>query len=129
MTEAEVLKAMREHLEGQFPKVCPTCERHFATLREYILNTERLGPAIAYDAEMGDWNPLHPVGTLTYVNCRCGTTLALSSEGMPLLRLWSLLNWARVETQRRNMTIQELLAYLREEITRQVLAAPDQGVT
>ena len=46
MTEAEVIRTMREHLEGQFPKVCPACHRRFAALREYLLTTEHVGPAI-----------------------------------------------------------------------------------
>jgi hypothetical protein len=41
---------------------------------------------------------------------------ALTSDGMPLLRLWSLLGWAKVETKKRGMTPKELLNYLREEI-------------
>ena len=36
MTEAEVVRIMREHLEGQFPKVCNTCKRRYATLRQYL---------------------------------------------------------------------------------------------
>ncbi len=118
---------MREHLEGLFPKVCPSCGRRFATLREYLLTTEQAGPAIPHDVEMGEWNPVRPLGTMTYANCPCGNTLALSSEGMPLLRLWSLLNWARVETQRRGLTPVELLNHLRDVITRQVLAGPGSG--
>ena len=121
MTEAEVIRKMREHLEGQFPKVCPKCARRFATLRDYLLIVEHLGPAIPYDAEAGDWNPVNPVGTMTFANCPCGTTLALSSAGMPLPQLWSLLNWARIETKKRGMTPGELLNYLRDEICKQVL--------
>jgi hypothetical protein len=124
VTEAEVISAMRKHLEGLFPKECPNCQRRFATLREYLQNTTHLGPAMPYDADLGNWNPLEPVGTVTYANCPCGTTLALSSEGMPLFQLWRLLNWARVETQRRGMTPQELLGHLRDEICKQVLDAP-----
>ena len=60
MTEAEVVRIMREHLEGQFPKVCNTCKRRYATLREDPLNTQTVGPA-SYDAEVGDWN-LCPLG-------------------------------------------------------------------
>jgi len=127
MTEAEVLRIMRRHLEGQFPKICPACERHFANLHEYLLITEHLGPAMPYDADMGNWMPLEPVGTATYANCPCGTTLVLSSHGMPLLILWRLLNWARIETQRRKMTPQELLNYLRDEICKQVLSEPGHG--
>ena len=122
MTEAEVIAAMRKHLEGLFPKVCSTCNRRFATLREYLLTTKPAGPAIPYDAELGNWRPSNPVGTATYANCPCGNTLALSSEGMPMAKLWSLLNWARIETRRRGMSPTELLNYLRDEITKQVLA-------
>ncbi|MGA3171527.1 MAG: hypothetical protein ABSE62_10990 [Chthoniobacteraceae bacterium] len=122
MTEAKVIAAMRRHLESQFLKVCPTCNRAFATLRQYLEITALQGPAMPYDAEAGDWNPVRPMGTATYSNCPCGSTLALTSDGMPLLQLWSLLNWARAETQRRGMTPQELLNYLRQQIVRQVLA-------
>ena len=73
MTEAEVVRIMREHLEGLFPKVCATCYRRFATLREYLLTTTHLGPAIPYDVELGDWKPLRPLGTMTYANCPCGS--------------------------------------------------------
>jgi hypothetical protein len=129
MTEAEVIRAMREHLEGLFPKVCPNCKRRFATLREYLLVMQHTGLPMPYDVEMGHWNPLRPVGTATYSNCPCGTTLALTSEGMPLTQLWRLLNWARRETQRRVMSPQALLTYLRDEICKQVLAEPEQGNT
>ena len=126
MTEAEVIRLMRAHLEGQFPKVCSNCNRRFATLREYLQVTEHVGPPIPHDAEMDDWNPLQPIGTITLANCPCGTTLALSSEGMPLVRLWRLLNWARIETKRRGMSPQDLLHYLRDEICRQILAEPGE---
>jgi hypothetical protein len=127
MTESTVIKLMRQHLEAQFPKVCPKCKRTFVTLREYLLVTRHVGPPMPYDAEMGDWNPRQPVGTLTFSNCPCGTTLALSSHGMPLPQLWRMLNWARVETMKRGMTPQELLNYLRDEICRQVLEDSDGG--
>ena len=68
---------------------------------------------------------MKPVGTVTLANCPCGNTLALSSEGMPLIRLWQLLNWPRIECQRRNMSPQALLTFLREEICKQVLAEPE----
>ena len=124
MSEAEVIRAMRAHLEGLFPKVCNNCQRKYGTLHEYLRHTRHLGPAIPYDAEVGDWNPLKPLGTLTYALCPCGTTLALSSEGLPLFQLWRLLNWARTETKRRGLTPTELLGYLREEICKEVLQGP-----
>jgi hypothetical protein len=127
MTEAEVIRIMRAHLEGLFPKVCPNCNRRFATLREYLQVTRHVGPAMPYDAELDDWNPMQPVGTVTLANCPCGNTLSLSSDGMALLQLWSLLNWARRETKRRRMSPRELLNHLRAEISRQVLADPERS--
>lgn len=122
--EAEVVAAMRKHLEGHFPLVCPLCQRRYPTLHDYLQNTEHQGDAIPFDAELGNWRPRRPIGTVTLANCRCGNTLSLSSEGLPLIQLWRLLNWARIETQRRKQTPRELLNYLREVICTQVLAEP-----
>jgi|ERR1017187_6138342 hypothetical protein len=127
MTEAEAIRIMREHVAGLFPKVCPNCNRRFATLREYVLATRPLGATISYDAEMGDWKPLQPVGTAAMANCPCGTTLTLSSEGMALVQMWRLLNWASVETKRRGMSQEELLNHVRAEIRKQVQAEPEPG--
>ena len=127
MTEADVIRAMREHLEGLFPKTCPNCQRTYATLREYLQLTTFQGLPVPYDAMAGDWQPTKPVGTITLANCPCGSTLALSSQGMPLLHLWRLLHWAKTETKRRGISPQELLTHLRTEICKQVLAGPEQG--
>jgi hypothetical protein len=126
MNESEVIRIMRTHLEGRFPKVCSNCQHSYLSLREYLLNTDHVGSAIPYDAELGNWNPLRPIGTATYANCPCGNTMALTSKGMPLPQLWSLLNWARVETKKRGMTPKELLNYLRDEICKQVLSLPPE---
>lgn len=124
MKEDDVIRMMREHLEGLFPKSCGNCGRRFATLREYLLVTEHKGSAMPYDADFGDWKPLKPLGTFTYASCPCGNPVALSSRGMPLSQLWPLLAWAKLETKKRGMSPQELLNYLRDEICKQVLAEP-----
>ena len=129
MTEAEVIQEIREHLEGQFPKVCTACSRSFGSFREFLLMTTPTGSTISYDAELNDWNPAKPLGTLTFANCPCGNTLSLSSEGFPLSRLWSVMTWAQIETQRRLQTVEQLLNYLREEIRKQVLGASDRSGT
>ena len=129
MTEAEVVKILREHFEGLFPKVCPNCNRCFATLREYILITKPLGPSMSYDAELDKWNTLQPIGSVALANCPCGSTLAVGTEGMPLPQRLLLLNWVRIETERRGLSAQELLDYLRDEIRRQVMAESDQEDT
>jgi len=125
MTDAEAIRIMRNHVEGLFPKECPNCHRHYATLREYILATQPLGATISYDAEVEDWKPADPIGTTALANCPCGTTLTLTSEGISLFQMWRLLNWARVETKRRGMSQQELLNYIRHQIRKQVLSEPN----
>lgn len=122
VTDAEAVQIMRAHLEGLFPKICPTCRRCFSTLRDYVLNTERVGTTISFDAEMGQWDTKSPIGTVAHANCRCGTTLALTSDGIPLEQMKLLLDWARTETRRRNLSLQQLLDLARDEIRRQVLA-------
>jgi hypothetical protein len=125
MTEAEVIRTIREHLEGQFPKACSVCKRSYVNFREFLLSTTPTGSTLSYDAELNDWKPEQPLGTATYANCPCGNTLVLSSKGMPVRRLWPLMNWARLETKKRGQTVEELLNYLREEIRKQVLATRD----
>ena len=121
LTEAEVIRFIRAHLESQFPKLCSACKRSYGSFREFLMVTKPVGSTWSYDAELNDWNPLRPLGTTTCANCPCGNTLSLTSEGMPVLRLWPLMNWARVETQRRGQTVEQLLNYLREEIRKQVV--------
>ncbi len=129
MTETEVVKILREHFEGLFPKVCHNCNRSFTTLREYILITRILGQSISYDSELGDWNTVRPIGSVAMANCPCGTTLALGTEGMLLPRRLLLLDWVRIETQQRGLSTSELLDHLRNEIRKQVLAESVQKGT
>ena len=127
MTEDEVIQILREHFESQFPKVCPNCNRCFATLREYILITTRIGVPVSYDAESGDWNTRQPIGSVALANCPCGSTLALSTESMVLSLRLELLNWVRLETQRRGVRPSELLESIRNEIRKRILGDPIPG--
>ena len=123
MTYPEALEIVRRHFESQFPKACSACGRRFATLREYILTTTRVGQATSYDAELGDWHTQQPIGTLAFANCPCGTTLVLSTEGIPLAQRQALLAWVREETERQHITPSELLERLRDDLRREVLEA------
>jgi hypothetical protein len=121
VTESEVVQIVRQHFEGLFPKVCPTCNRRFTTLREYILTTKRIGLPHSYDAELGDWKPEQPIGSVALANCSCGTTLALSTKDMTLPQRLALLDWVRAETQRRGVKPSGLLECLRDEVRKQAL--------
>jgi len=127
MTEEEVVQILREHFESLFPKVCPKCNSCFTTLREYILISTRIGPTMSYDAELGDWKTTQPIGSVAMANCPCGSTLALSTESMVLSMRLALLNWVRIETQRRGVSPSELLEYLRDQVRKRVLGDPIPG--
>jgi hypothetical protein len=129
MIEAEIVKSVREYFESLFPKVCLNCNRRFATLREYILITKPIGPTMSIDAELGDWNTTRPIGSMAQANCPCGSTLTLSTEGMPLPQRLVLLNWVKIETQRRGLSPSELLGHLRAAVRKQVLAEKVRGDT
>lgn len=123
MTEAEVISIVRRHIERQFPKSCTTCGVIFHDLADYLRNTTHLGTPTSYDAEIGEWTPRHPIGTVSVANCRCGTTLAIGSDGLGLWTMIRLLHWARKETRRRGVSIQELLRDIRDKIDAQVLSS------
>jgi len=120
---------MREHYEGLFPKTCAKCGRHYPVLRDYILNTRPAGPAISYDVELRDWQPASPLGTIAAGNCPCGTTLALSTTDLPVPKMHAMLQWVKTETERRGVTPEKLIEWVRDEIRQQVLAESEPGRT
>jgi hypothetical protein len=111
MTDAEAIQMLRVYHEGLFPKVCNNCGHVYATLRDYILTTDRLGSATSYDAEMGRFNvgPAQQLGGMVMGNCACGSTLALSTKHMPNAQMRRLLDWLVMEMKRRNQGQQELM--------------------
>jgi hypothetical protein len=124
MTEAEVVQQMIQHCDSLFPKTCPNCQRIFPTLKDYLQNTVRLGKAVSYDMDVNDFKPADPMGAIATATCRCGTTLALSSDGLPLLKLWRMMIWGKCEAHRRRITPQALLVHLCDELCQQVLGRP-----
>lgn len=120
MTEPEVLQIMRDYYAGLFPKVCPHCERRFATLGEYVKATKPVGRYISYDVEDGDWTP--SLGTHAFANCPCGDTLTLSTDGMAPATRQQMLAWVKAEAEQRAVSPSDLLTYLRVELRRRILA-------
>lgn len=127
MTAEEAIRKTRSHIEGKFPKTCPSCYKVFATLADYLLETRHIGTPVSYDAEEGDWTPTKPLGTQSMANCSCGSTLAIDSSGMSLWNLWRLMRWARRESQLRGITMEQLLAWVRTQIDEQVLGERRAG--
>ena len=113
---------LRKYSEGLFPRGCPKCGRHFATLWDYVRVTEQLSPVVSYDADLNDYEPLDPIGIFVMANCLCGTTMALSTERMPRssksIKYW---DGSGAETKRTSLNPTALLNGVRNEIRRQLL--------
>lgn len=122
MTRDEVITIIYHHVSTHdFPKTCPNCGRVFKTLKEYIENTEQLGKPVSYDAEFNEWEPQKPMGTVAMSNCSCGSSLSLSSGGMPLPTLVRLMMWAKMESMKQKITVSELLQSIRDEINQKAI--------
>ena len=122
MTDKEAIAWIVEFLEGQFPKTCPNCQRRFSTLRDFFLHTQPSGQPVSFDLESGHAGPPSPGGTIAYSLCVCGATIALSADAMSRSRLWSLLEWAKSERERRGMDTRDFLQEVRLKIRQLVIA-------
>jgi hypothetical protein len=127
MNENDVVRIVRSYIEGLFPRVCPNCGRRFASLRDYLQTTTHLASPILYD-DLSEGVPDKPLGPMSLANCMCGTTLTISSSGIPIAQMIALLIWARAESSRRSITVRELLRHIRDRIDRQVLDGDEDDV-
>jgi hypothetical protein len=124
VTEEEFVRLNYEHYSRLFPKACTNCGRRFETLRDYILVTRPIGATISYDAELGEWQTTEPLGAAALANCPCGSTVALTTAGIPLADIQRMLEWIKEETGRRGITSAALLGIVRNEIRKLALADP-----
>lgn len=121
MNEDKVIEIIKKYLETQFPKTCQNCGTVFPSYADYIQNATILGDTISYDVDRGIWQPKKPMGTFALRNCKCGSTLALTSKNMNRLALLRLMMWVRIEATKRRVTVTELFRHLRSEIVRRAL--------
>jgi hypothetical protein len=121
MTEDDVVRIVRLYIEGLFPKSCPNCGARFESLREYLEGTTHLATPVLYD-DIDEGIPAEPLGPMSLANCACGTTLTISSKGIPTEQMVELLAWARHECLKRSIGIRDLLRHIRDRIDREVLA-------
>jgi len=129
MTDEEMVRVNYEHYASLFPKSCTGCGRRFASLRDYILATKPVGATISYDAELGDWQTTKPLGAASLANCTCGSTLALTTEGIPLPVIQDMLEWIRVRSGQRGVSTEELLGWVRAEVRKMALTEQDPNRT
>jgi hypothetical protein len=126
MNEDDVVRIVRSYIEGLFPKICPTCGRRYGSLREYLKSTSHLGTPMLYETIAGK-ALAEPMGPIAFANCACGTTLTIGSRGIPRAQMAELMEWARSESSKRSIGVQELLGHLRERIDAAVLGDENPG--
>jgi hypothetical protein len=124
MTEDDVVRLVRAHIEGLFPRVCPNCGRRFGSLRDYLRMTTHLESPVLYDEIDGEI-PSDPLGPISFANCPCGTTLTVGSRGMPASQMVEMLKWAKQESARRSIGVRDLLLHLRDRIDELTLKGDD----
>lgn len=121
LSDEEVIEIVRRHLESKFPKECARCRRRYDSLASYLLGTTHVGSPVSADDPFKAIQPAKLVGVISYANCPCGSTLAVTSAGMTLATMWRLLRWAGASMSRRHMSMGEVLSDLRRRIDEQVL--------
>jgi hypothetical protein len=120
LSDQEVIAIVRIHVESKFPKQCRTCGRTYVSLADYLARTTHLGTPMTADDPF-DATSERLIGTVSYANCPCGSTLAINSSGLDLLTMRQLLEWAGASVVRRGISINELLGELRGHIDEEVL--------
>ncbi len=126
MQRNEIILLVIKFISNQFPRTCRCCGKTYYTIADYTQNTIQVGKPISYDADDGDWNPVNPIGLVSIANCICGTSLAISSHGMSLSSLAQIMEWARIETQKRNETASDILENIRIEIAKIIIQNENQ---
>jgi hypothetical protein len=126
VTETTAIEMIIDHLKVRFPRDCPKCRRRYETLRDFYLHTTPTGNPVSFDLDAGELTPQRPLGAVAISACLCGEPTALTSDGMPIFRYWSLLLWAKTETVRRGITVAELLNHLRQEVRKLVISESDR---
>ena len=121
MDKNQAIQITRKYIESQFPRTCYNCGRTYRSLAEYLMKTKHLDDPIPYDAYECKVDHQNPTGVVSYANCACGSTMAITSQKLDLITYWRLMLWARRESRKQKISITALLRQIRKEIDRQVL--------
>ena len=121
MNQKDVVTTIKNFIEKKFPRECTCCGKRYNSLADYVRNTTRQGKMTSYGAEQVTPNPKKPLGALAMANCSCGSTMALSSDGMDSETLWKLADWVLKEREGRGTAIEDVLEEVRQHIIKEVL--------
>jgi hypothetical protein len=102
-------QGMLRMCRAQFPKVCSTCATTFASFKDFAEALQTVGAPLLDTVEDEE-----PVGMLSFVNCRCGSTLTLQCEEPCGERHRAFNQAVRDEAATTGRTVGEILTELRE---------------
>ncbi len=122
--EAQVIDIVRRHMSAQFPKTCSRCGVVFASVASYHRAVEHIGDPMSFDAPAEGERKAGAVGAVSFANCTCGTTLSITTRGMAPADLQEIMDWVRLESERRDVDVRKVLAELRAKIIAQIRADP-----
>ncbi len=63
------------------------------------------------------------LGTLTHYNCMCGTTIALSTGKMKMLKFIKLMYWGRFEANKRKIKFIDLVSNIRSKVRKEAIGS------
>ncbi len=112
------------YLTAQFPRACTTCARPFPDFAAWVSTTSPLGMPVCFDQGDAEAAGEDPVGTLSMVDCVCGTTLAISCHHPDSEMYQQLVAALRGDAVRHAISVDDVLQVLREEIRRRSQLEP-----
>lgn len=113
----EVVEMVVAHCASAFPRRCSNCGRDFQDLRAYFQGTSCLGAPICYDQTPA----ADPLGTLSFVNCACGSTVTLECADRGSEEYVAFLAWLERESAHPGASKKAVLEALRKRIRAAVL--------
>lgn len=82
---------------------------------------------IPYHSDQRKVDYQNPNGIASFATCKCGSTLAITSQGMDPFTFWRLMFWAIKECRVRKIFLNELLSQIRRQIDRDVIEEDKKG--
>ena len=108
-----------EYCESQFPKDCSSCGHSYSDFNDYVSTTEAIGSPKCYD---DDLESSHPIGTLSQVNCKCGSTISLTCSDKTSDMYLQLVSTLQEDAKTEGITVDDVLTRLRDEIYKHLKA-------
>ena len=120
-----------EYCDQQFPMSCSACGREFSSFGNFVRATFPVAEPIAYETVDEFLEVRHPIGSLSYVNCGCGNTLAVHCGDTTSDDYLALLRTLASDVERTGLTVSGVFEVLRQEIrsrfTSRSVNTPDPG--